>query len=34
MVGEFTFPIDFVVMEIEEDEKVPIILGRPFMKIV
>jgi len=26
------FPIDFVVMDIEEDTEVPLILGRPFMK--
>ncbi|MCI47471.1 hypothetical protein A2U01_0068713, partial [Trifolium medium] len=25
-------PIDFVVMDIEEDDDVPLILGRPFMK--
>ncbi|GJZ12976.1 reverse transcriptase domain-containing protein [Tanacetum coccineum] len=29
-VGKFTFPDDFVILEIEEDSKVPIILGRPF----
>ena len=29
---KFTFPVDFVVMDIEEDEEVPLILGRPFMK--
>lgn len=26
------FPIDFVVMDIEEYDDVPLILGRPFMK--
>ena len=26
------FPVDFVVMDIEEDVDVPLILGRPFMK--
>jgi len=31
-VGEFTFPVDFVVMEIDEDKDVPLILERPFMK--
>jgi len=31
-VKEFIFPMDFVVMEIEEDNEVPLILGRPFMK--
>jgi len=31
-VGEFTFPIDFVLMEMEEDKKVPLILGISFME--
>ena len=31
-VDKFLFPIDFVVMDIEEDVDVPLILGRPFMK--
>jgi len=31
-VDKFLFPIDFVVMDIEEDVDVPSILGRPFMK--
>jgi len=31
-VDKFLFPIDFVVMDIEEDAEVPLILGRPFMK--
>ncbi|GJY99587.1 reverse transcriptase domain-containing protein [Tanacetum coccineum] len=30
-VGRFTFPIDFVILEMEEDSKVPLILGRPFL---
>ncbi|XP_006604992.1 uncharacterized protein LOC114398503 [Glycine soja] len=30
-VQHFTFPIDFVVMDIEEDSEIPLILGRPFM---
>ncbi|GJV05562.1 reverse transcriptase domain-containing protein [Tanacetum coccineum] len=30
-VGKFTFPADFVILEIEEDNKVPLILGRPFL---
>jgi len=30
-VDKFIFPVDFVVMEMEEDEEVPIILGRPFL---
>ncbi|MCI52001.1 hypothetical protein A2U01_0073245, partial [Trifolium medium] len=31
-VDKFMFPIDFVVMDIEDDDDVPLILGRPFMK--
>ncbi|GJT86020.1 reverse transcriptase domain-containing protein [Tanacetum coccineum] len=30
-VGKFTFPADFVILEMEEDSKVPFILGRPFI---
>ncbi|GJT62575.1 reverse transcriptase domain-containing protein [Tanacetum coccineum] len=30
-VGKFIFPADFVILEIEEDSKVPLILGRPFL---
>ena len=30
-VGKFIFPVDFVVLDMEEDEKVPLILGRPFL---
>ncbi|XP_006593231.1 uncharacterized protein [Glycine max] len=30
-VKHFTFPADFVVMDIEEDTKIALILGRPFM---
>ncbi|GKC59322.1 reverse transcriptase domain-containing protein [Tanacetum coccineum] len=29
-VSKFTIPIDFVILEMEEDSKVPLILGRPF----
>nr|GEV53697.1 reverse transcriptase domain-containing protein [Tanacetum cinerariifolium] len=32
-VGKFTFPVDFVILEMEEDSKVPLILGRPFLHI-
>ncbi|GAU37821.1 hypothetical protein TSUD_276390 [Trifolium subterraneum] len=32
-VDKLMVPIDFVVMDIEEDDDVPLILGRPFMKI-
>jgi len=31
-VDKFLFPVDFVVMDIEEDVDVPLILGRPFMR--
>ncbi|GJV00649.1 reverse transcriptase domain-containing protein [Tanacetum coccineum] len=30
-VGKFTFPVDFVILEMEEDSKIPLILGRPFL---
>ena len=30
-VDKFLFPVDFVVLDIEEDVDVPVILGRPFM---
>nr|GEX70223.1 reverse transcriptase domain-containing protein [Tanacetum cinerariifolium] len=30
-VGKFTFPVDFVILEIKEDSKVPLILRRPFL---
>ena len=30
-VGKFIFPVDFVVMDMEEDTKVPLLLGRPFL---
>jgi len=30
-VGKFFIPCDFVVMEMEEDSRIPIILGRPFL---
>lgn len=32
-VGELTFPVDFVIMDIEEDREVPIILGKPIIMI-
>nr|GFB20648.1 reverse transcriptase domain-containing protein [Tanacetum cinerariifolium] len=31
-VGKFTFPADFVVVDYESDHRVPIILGRPFLR--
>ena len=30
-VGKFIFPVDFVVMNMEEDTQVPLLLGRPFL---
>ena len=30
-VGKFIFPANFVVLDMEEDEEIPIILGRPFL---
>ena len=30
-VGKFIFPVDFVVMKLEEDNRVPLLLGRPFL---
>ena len=30
-VGKFIFPVDFVVLDMEEDPEVPFILGRPFL---
>ncbi|GJX55481.1 reverse transcriptase domain-containing protein [Tanacetum coccineum] len=30
-VGKFTFHADFIILKMEEDNKVPLILGRPFL---
>ncbi|KAI3767638.1 hypothetical protein L2E82_17938 [Cichorium intybus] len=30
-VDKFVFPIDFVILDMEEDDEVPILLGRPFL---
>ena len=30
-VNKFLFPTDFIILDMEEDEMVPIILGRPFL---
>ena len=30
-VGKFIFPVDFVIMKMEEDTQVPLLLGRPFI---
>ncbi|XP_052736729.1 uncharacterized protein LOC128197917, partial [Vigna angularis] len=31
-VDKFVFPVDFVIMDLEENGDVPLILGRPFLK--
>ena len=33
-VGKFVLPADFVILDMEEDESVPIILGSPMCKKV
>ena len=33
-VGKFIFPVDFVVMDMEEDTQVPLLLGRPFLATI
>ena len=30
-VGKFIFPVDFVLIKMEEDTHVPLLLGRPFL---
>ncbi|GJS58744.1 reverse transcriptase domain-containing protein [Tanacetum coccineum] len=30
-VGKFVFPVDFVILQMEEDDRVLLILGRPFL---
>ncbi|XP_058003695.1 uncharacterized protein LOC131180099 [Hevea brasiliensis] len=30
-VGKFFIPVDFIILEMEEDVQIPIILGRPFL---
>ncbi|KAL5572943.1 hypothetical protein UlMin_022540 [Ulmus minor] len=30
-VDKFIFPVDFIVLDIEEDREIPLILGRPFL---
>jgi len=34
IVDRFYFLVDLMIMDVEEDSKVPLILGRPFIKIV
>ena len=29
--GKFIFPVDFLIMKMEEDTQVPLLLGRPFL---
>ncbi|XP_050901852.1 uncharacterized protein LOC127108433 [Lathyrus oleraceus] len=31
-IAKFVFPIDFVILEMPEDEEIPLILGRPFLE--
>ncbi|XP_050915511.1 uncharacterized protein LOC127130571 [Lathyrus oleraceus] len=31
-IDKFVFPVDFVILEIPEDEEIPLILGRPFLE--
>ncbi|GKD44613.1 putative reverse transcriptase domain-containing protein [Tanacetum coccineum] len=33
-IGKFTFPVDFIILDMPEDIKVPLILGRPFLSTV
>ena len=30
-VGKFVFPVDFIILDIEEDSQFPLLLGRPFL---
>ncbi|KAD4586318.1 hypothetical protein E3N88_23919 [Mikania micrantha] len=30
-IGKFVFPVDFVILDMDEDRNVPLILGRPFL---
>ena len=30
-VGKFIFPVDFIILDMEEDSQVPMLLGRPFL---
>ena len=31
-IEKFVFPVDFVILEMSEDEEIPLILGRPFLE--
>ena len=30
-VGKFIFPVDFIILDMEEDSQVPLLLGRQFL---
>ena len=30
-VAKFIFPVNFMVIDIEEDKQIPLLLGRPFL---
>ena len=30
-VDKFYFPVDFTILDIDEDKEIPLILGRPFL---
>ena len=30
-VGKFIFPVNFIILDMEEDSQVPLLLGRPFL---
>ncbi|GKD17814.1 hypothetical protein Tco_1206972 [Tanacetum coccineum] len=30
-IGKFVFPVDFIILDMPEDIKVPLIIGRPFL---
>ena len=30
-VGKFIFPVNFVIMQMEEDTQIPLFIGRPFL---
>ncbi|GKB48817.1 putative reverse transcriptase domain-containing protein [Tanacetum coccineum] len=33
IIGKFVFPVEFIILDMLEDVKVPLILGRPFLSI-
>ena len=32
-IDKFTLPVDFIILEMEEDNELPIILGRPLLPL-